>query len=95
MKQTVCIHEFSYAPMTRKLGRKETFQFVFAQILRYKTLGINGDFYWHPQNQNGAETPVKLSYGSCPQTLGMDVNREEKIVWMQAGVFSPFNHARS
>jgi len=86
-RQVVCIHDFDPEPQTLSLKHNETFRATFNRLLNIKKLGIDGDFYWHRQNQDGTETPIKLSYDHSPSTLHMRLCRDEKITWKRATVF--------
>lgn len=86
--QTVCIDNFGYRPIERKFEYNETFERQFKQLLGIHRLHFNGDFTWHRQNPDGTETPVILTYTNTPSSLGMHLDRVEKITWKQAVVFS-------
>jgi len=87
--QTVHIHGYEYRSQKYILRYDEEFRRTLKRLLSFKEIGVEGDFHWHRQNTDGTETPVKLSYTDTPKSLGMQLNREEKITWKKAGVFSP------
>lgn len=91
--QPLAVHNIKCESHDCSVERSATFASVFWKVSGKPAINEAYDsscFFWHKKGPDGTEQIVPLAGQSTPESVSMDANHKQEIVWKKSGVLTLF-----